>query len=101
MEKITLTTYCEDCKLIHDENNCQEDIEKALEFVENNPIELTEQEAENFILRNEDAVYQIANKEGYLEGVLDDEMPDKIDQFITESDLSDLVEKIRAYQESQ
>jgi hypothetical protein len=95
-----MTIYCKTCSLIHDENNCQEDTEKALEFVENNPIELTEQDMENFIENNEDTIYQIAEKEGYFEGMSKDQIVDSIEGYVVNQDPKELVEKIRAYQES-
>lgn len=79
----------------------KKDIENAMKFAENNPIELTESEMTNFIEKNQDIVEQIAEEEGVFDMVLDDDMPDTIGYFVANHDVKELYEKVMDKLESK
>jgi hypothetical protein len=57
----------------------------------------TEIEKENYIDQHDDIVYQIAERTGYLDGVHNDDLPDKVDDYIANTDKDWLYRAIIAH----
>ena len=56
---------------------------------------------QDFIDENIDTVFNVMTRDGYLEGILDDEIPDTIDGYIADSDLDELCDKIKDYKDDE